>query len=151
MICIFFGHRDAPSKVKEPLKIEIEKLLIEGVKEFYVGNNGNFDYYAQSVLTELYNERKDFSFSVILSRISENAIYADQSYTLYPEGLENVPPRFAISKRNDIMIKKGKIAITFVKHSFSNSYKLQEKARKKGLRIINLAEAIEKTTIATLA
>ena len=140
MICIFFGHRDASSKVKEPLRCAIDALIREGVKEFYVGNNGNFDYYVQSVLTELCNERDDISFSVILSRIDEPAICADQSYTVYPEELENVPPKFAISKRNNLMISKGEIAITYVRNNFSNSYKLREKARKKELRIINLTD-----------
>lgn len=133
MICTFLGHRDATDSIKPKLKDAILQLIKEGVTEFYVGNNGAFDFYVQTVLKDIAN-----NFSVILSAINERSIGVDQSYTVFPEGLEKALPKFAISKRNDWMINNSQIAITYVNHHFSSSYKWLEKARKKGLKIINL-------------
>ena len=137
MICTFFGHRDADDSIKAKLKDTILQLIKEGVTDFYVGNNGAFDFYVQTVLKDITKEHK-VNFSVILSNVNEMSIGADQSYTIFPEGLEKALPKFAISKRNDWMINNSQIAITYVNHHFSSSYKWLEKARKKGVKIINL-------------
>lgn len=47
MKCAFFGHRDAPSSIKPRLGEAIFNLISNGVDEFYVGNNGNFDLIVQ--------------------------------------------------------------------------------------------------------
>ena len=138
MVCTFFGHKDAPSNIKMRLEEIIEALINEGVKNFYVGNNGNFDFYVQGVLENIVKKHNDIRFSVVLSTINETAIGAKQKYTVFPEGLENALPKFAISKRNDWMINNSQIVITYVRHNFSNSHKWLEKAKKKGLRVINL-------------
>ena len=44
MNCSLFGHRTVSFSLRIPLKISILKLVEEQkVKNFYVGNNGNFD------------------------------------------------------------------------------------------------------------
>ena len=135
----FFGHRDAPDSISSALKEKIiEMITTIGIKDFYVGNNGNFDFYVQGVLENIVKKHNDIRFSVVLSTINETAIGAKQKYTVFPEGLENALPKFAISKRNDWMINNSQIVITYVRHNFSNSHKWLEKAKKKGLRVINL-------------
>ena len=78
---------------------------------------------------------------MVLSTINETAIGTKQKYTVFPEELENALPKFAISKRNDWMINNSQIVITYVRHNFSNSHKWLEKAKKKGLGVINLGDA----------
>ena len=57
MNCTFFGHRDATEDVKKRLEEAILYLVkTEGVRSFIVGNNGNFDYYAQCVLQKIKKE-----------------------------------------------------------------------------------------------
>lgn len=141
MVCTFFGHKDAPSSIKMRLEEIIEALINEGVKNYYVGNNGNFDFYVQGVLENIVKKHNDIRFSVVLSTINETAIGTKQKYTVFPEGLENALPKYAISKRNDWMINNSQIVITYVRHNFSNSHKWLEKAKKKGLRVINLGDA----------
>ena len=141
MVCTFFGHKDAPSSIKMRLEEIIEALINEGVKNYYVGNNGNFDFYVQGVLENIVKKHNDIRFSVVLSTINETAIGTKQKYTVFPEGLENALPKFAISKRNDWMINNSQIVITYVRHNFSNSHKWLEKAKNKGLRVINLGDA----------
>lgn len=140
MICTMFGHKDAPKDIEPHLERTIKNLIVSGVICFYVGNNGNFDFYAQRTLKKIAENYDNVSFSVVLSTINESAIGTEQKNTIFPDGLEKSLPRFAIAKRNDWMINNSQIVIAYVKHTFSNSHKWIEKARKKGLRIINLEE-----------
>lgn len=138
MTCTFFGHKDAPNDSEKRLKKIIDDLIEnEGVKNFYVGNNGHFDFLAQRVLAEI---KSDIDYAIVLSSINECALADHQDKTIFPEGFENVFPRFAICKRNDWLIKNSDFAIVYMEHKFSNCAKWVEKARKRGLKVINLAD-----------
>lgn len=140
MNCCFIGHADTPFELRSKLKETITDLISQGTLNFYVGNNGNFDLLVQEVLTDMIKEGQPINLNVVLSYHNEEVIRAEQKYTLYPEGLENTPLRFAIAKRNDLLIKKSQILVAYVRHSFSNSHRWISKAKKKGLKIINLAD-----------
>ena len=142
MVCTFFGHKNAPASAKKILKTEILRLVDEGVVEFYVGNNGNFDYYVQEVLLDISTICPDIKFRVVISYLNERVMKKMDNFSLFPEGLENALPRFAISKRNEWLIKKSDVAIVYVKNTFTNSYKLMVKAIKKGIKVINLGEKV---------
>jgi len=90
------------------------------------------------------DEGKNINFSIVLSYIGEKAISNYQEFTILPEGLELSLPRFAISKRNEWMLRQAKFAIVYVNHRFSNSHKWIEKASKKRIDIINLSDTYEK-------
>ena len=52
--CCFFGHREVTHNIRGRLTAIIEKLITEnGVTNFYVGNQGQFDSMVYSVLKEL--------------------------------------------------------------------------------------------------
>ncbi len=53
------------------------------------------------------------------------------SDTIYPEGLEVVPPKFAVSKRNAWMLERCEYVITYVKFNFGGAALFKEKAIKK--------------------
>ena len=141
MICTFFGHKDTDFSKKEKIKMKIVELIQSNdVTTFYVGNNGNFDFMIQNILEELSKENESISYSIVLSYINERALSSIQSKTIFPEGLEKVPPRFSISKRNEWLIKNSDFAIVYSKYNFSNSYKWATKAIKNGLTVINLCD-----------
>lgn len=51
--CTFFGHRDAPPEIKASLRQILSDLIErQGVKQFYVGNQGSFDVMARTLLAE---------------------------------------------------------------------------------------------------
>ena len=50
MICTFFGHKNTQSNIKIELEKTINDLIKKGIKNYYVGNNENFDYMVQSIL-----------------------------------------------------------------------------------------------------
>ena len=138
--CCFFGHREVTHNIREKLKATIEKLITEdGVTEFYVGHQGQFDSMAYSVLKELRAKFPQIRYTVVLAYMSDEHIrevYSDD--TLFPDGLENVPKRFAISKRNDWMISHSDIAVCYVWKITGGAAKFREKAEKKGLRVVDV-------------
>lgn len=113
-----------------------------GKVTFYVGNHGQFDGMVRGIMKELISEGKDVDYSVVLAYIPGQKYefdlpdqYAD---TIYLDGLENVPQRFAICKRNDWMIDNSDTVICYVVNHFGGAYTYTEKARRKGKRIINI-------------
>ena len=138
MTCTFIGHKDCPFSVKMGIEGVILELISKGAKHFLVGNNGNFDYLVQLILADLLKKGFDISVSIVLSYIYEVSISGHQELTAFPEELSNAPKRFAISKRNEYLLKKSSIIVCYVNNRFSNSFKWLEKARKKGLIIVEI-------------
>lgn len=64
----------------------------------------------------------------------------DKSYdsSLYPEGLETVPRRFAIINRNKYMLRKSDIVISYVIASYGGAYTACKYAKSQNKIIINL-------------
>ena len=57
---------------------------------------------------------------------------ADDSHTLYPEGLETVPQRYAIIKRNLWMLEHSTHVMTYVRRTVGSASYFQQTAIKKG-------------------
>lgn len=142
-VCTFFGHRDCPASIKPKLRAVVEELIVRyGVDWFYMGRQGAFDAMARSVLRELAKVYPHISYAVVLERLPgprDKAIW-DFSDTIFPEGLETVPPRFAISKRNDWMLKQSDFVVTYITHNWGGAAQYAEKAHRQGKRVLNLAE-----------
>lgn len=141
MNCTFFGHRDVSDAIKGDLEESILSLIeTERIELFLVGNNGNFDFLVQEVLAGLKREGKDVRFRIVLSRLDEKALSMNQKETVFPEELENTIPKFAISKRNEWLIKNASVLIAFVKHRPSSSAVWVERAARRGLAVRNIAK-----------
>lgn len=137
MNCTFFGHSDAPDTIKTKLKETVTALIEErGINCFYVGNHGNFDKMALSVLKELNNVYPQIEYYVVYAYLPENG--EDFMHTVFPEGIEKVPKRFAINFRNKWMIEHSDIAVTFVQRSYGGAAQFKNIAEKKGREIIGI-------------
>ena len=140
MTCCFFGHREVTNNIRDRLTAIIEKLITEdGVTEFYVGHQGQFDNMVYSVLKELKAKYPQIRYTVVLAYMPDEYIkdvYGND--TLFPDGMENVPKKYAISKRNDWMIQQSGFAVCYVHKITGGAAKFREKAEKKGLRIIDV-------------
>ena len=138
--CCFFGHREVTYNIRKKLKATIEKLITEdNITEFYVGHQGQFDSMVYSVLKELKGKYPQIRYTVVLAYMPDE--YIRELYdedTLFPDGLENVPKRFVISKRNDWMIQQSAFAVCYVYKITGGAAKFREKAEKKGLRVIDV-------------
>ena len=136
----FFGHRDGTNDIRSKLQFIIEQLITEEqINSFYVGHQGQFDSMVYSVLKELKVKYPHIRYIVVLAYMPDehiNELYGED--TIYPEGLETVPKRFAISKRNDWLIAHSCIAVCYVHKITGGAAKFREKAEKKGLQIIDV-------------
>ena len=137
MTCTFFGHRDTPKEKELPLRKALTYLIEnEGVDTFYVGNNGSFDTIARNTLLEL-TRLYPIQVYIVLSAIPKvSCDYID--LTLIPDGIETVPPRFAIYYRNRWMVNHSDYVVTAVSRPFGGAAKFKEYAKKQNKNIIEL-------------
>lgn len=138
--CCFFGHRDAMDSIRSKLKEEIIRLIEEhGVNDYYVGNQGGFDSLVLSVMKELTVSYPQIRYSVVLAYLPDEKRTIPETNTIYPEGLERVPKRFCIARRNDWLIEHSRYVICYVAHITGGAAQFMEKARRKNRTVINIA------------
>ncbi|MGN0492806.1 MAG: hypothetical protein ACI4F7_04085 [Acutalibacteraceae bacterium] len=140
--CTFFGHRDAPETIKPILKATIINLIEnETVYDFYVGNQGDFDSMVLDILIEL-SDLYNIRYNVVLAYITGKK-YDFERYkgvnTIFPHGIEKTPPRFAISYRNNWLIKQSDYVITYVTHSWGGAAEFKNIAEKKRKKVFELS------------
>ncbi len=141
MICAFFGHKDTPESIRPLLELAVKQIIeLYPDTTFYVGNNGNFDRMVLSVLKSLSEDFPTISYSVILAYLpTGKSAEFDGLPTIYPEGIEYVPKKYAISYRNDWIERQSGMVICYITHNYGGAAKFVEKACKKGKTVRNLA------------
>ena len=144
MTCCFFGHKDAPSDIYPKLVNAIKELIeTQSVASFLVGNQGGFDSMVLKALRQLKKEYPPISYNVVLAympTVKQEYDPYEFGETMIPEGLENVPPRFAISWRNKWMVNESEYAVVYITHSWGGAATYYELARKKNKTIINIGD-----------
>jgi len=140
MTATFFGHKDTPKEIEPTLRSTLIDLIKnKNVNVFYVGNNGNFDTMVRRQLEDL-SQTYPITYSVVLAYLpTEKNKYDNLTNTIYPEGLETVPKRFAISWRNKWMIQQSDIIVTYVVHNFGGAAQFKEMAMKKKKNVVELS------------
>ncbi len=140
--CTFFGHRDCPSSIKPKLReVLIDLIDNYAVDLFYVGQQGAFDGIARSVLKGLASVYPHIRYAVVLERLPQKQDEfdtRDYSDTMLPEGIETIHPRFAISWRNNWMLKQSDYVVTYITHSWGGAAQFAEKADRQNKTVINL-------------
>ena len=140
MTVTFFGHRDAPKEIEPTLRTTLINLIEqENAREFYVGNNGNFDAMVRRQLEDI-SKAYEINFTVVLAYLPDDRREHDNLVnTIYPEGIESVPKRFAISWRNKWMLRQADTVITYTTHPSSGAYEFEQLALRRGKRVINVS------------
>lgn len=143
MTVTFCGHSEIyySEDTEQKLYNIVEVLIKNGANEFLLGGYGNFDRLAAKVVKEL-KEKHPYINSVFVIP------YLDRKYNLelydgsvYPP-LEDVPLRFAISKRNEWMIQNSEVLVAYVKYSWGGAAKTLAYAQKKKKQIINISNLL---------
>ena len=142
-VCTFFGHRQCPPEIEPRLRRLLTELVAEqAVDRFYVGNQGGFDGMVYRALKQLKQQFPGVDYAVVLAYMPGKPdpapAYAPEE-TLYPDGLETVPPRFAIDHRNRWMLKQSDIAVCYITHGHGGAAQYYELARRWKKTVINLA------------
>jgi len=144
-VCVFFGHRSCPETIYPLLETTLETLIIQQKADiFYVGREGQFDTLVLRALRTLKTIYPHISYSVVLAYLPQSksafGTWLNDDETIYPEILETIPPRYAISKRNRWMVKQADVVVTYVTTTFGGAAQFKKLAEKSGKRVINLYE-----------
>lgn len=125
----------------------LNDLIAEGVDSFLVGNQGGFDSTVLNALRLLKQTYPHINYNIVLSYMpgaKEDWSAYDPMETMYPEGLETVHPRFAISWRNKWMIQEADVIVTYITHSWGGAAQFAELAKRKKKRVINIKTPVGK-------
>ena len=140
--CTFFGHRNCPETTRPKLRETLIDLITNhGVDMFYVGHQGQFDTYVHIELKKLKQEYPQINYAVVLAYMpGKKTEYDDYSDTMLPEGIESVHPRYAISWRNNWMLKQSDYVVTYITHFYGGAAKYADRASRTNVTIINLVQ-----------
>lgn len=137
--CTFFGHHDCPLEIEPMIEASLCWLIKEhGVRTFYVGNHGNFDRLVARCLRRFAQDDPNIQFYIVLAYLPTPAQAIENS--LFPEGIEDVHPRYAISWRNRWMLQHSDWVIAYVTHSFGGAARYTDLAERQGKAVINIAK-----------
>ena len=136
MTCCFFGHKVTPSTAAHLIEETINKLISEqGVTSFLVGNQGQFDAMALSVLRNMKIKHPSIMYNVVLAYMPSvgSAEWNPYEYgeTMLPKGIEVVHPRYTISWRNKWMVNESDIVVCYINRSWGGAAKYVEMATKR--------------------
>ena len=138
--CTFFGHRNCPESIKPKLRgVLVDLILHHNVDMFYVGHQGQFDTMVRSALRELTVIYPQTQYAVVLAYMpGKQNEYDDYSDTMLPEGIESVHPHYAISWRNNWMLRQADYVVTYITHSWGGASQYSAKAIRQRKIVINI-------------
>jgi uncharacterized phage-like protein YoqJ len=149
-IITFCGHKDVSDRQLILNKlIETLETYFKGETPltFYCGGYGGFDIVASQAIDILRNKYTQVKAEKILvtpyitsayqERIRDMKKFYDD--VVYPP-LENVPLKFAISRRNEWMVESSDVVIAYVKLSWGGAAKTLTYAKRKHKQIINICD-----------
>ncbi len=143
MIITFIGHGkiDITADLQEKIKNTITENIFPATT-FYCGGYGNFDNACAKIVHQLkaiYPHIQSYYVTPYIDapqlEVAKTVGWYDG--IIYPP-LENIPLRLAIVKRNEYMIDKADLIISFVTHSWGGAATALAYATKKKKRVISL-------------
>lgn len=135
----FIGHSDCYGVDEKALRAEIEKLIEAGVSEFLSGGMGRFDWMCARIVHDLKKQYPNIKNHLVIPYLTFQVF--ERSYfdeIVYPEGFEKYHFKAAIPARNNYLVDNSSYAICYVSHGWGGAAQTLRRAKKKGLRIINL-------------
>ena len=152
MIITFLGHRTILKD--ENLADLVERVILEHTSPaedvyFYCGGYGAFDAICAGVCRSLKKQRPKSHLVFVTPYLTEaqqkkmNRMVENGEYDsiLYPP-LESVPYRTAILRRNEWMIEKADLILSYVRYSNGGAYEGLRYAYTRGKSIVNFCESI---------
>lgn len=139
MIVTFCGHKNVSDStvVVKKLRVVIEELISRGATEFYLGGYGGFDSLAASTVRSLKASHPNIRLILVIPYLNREYDSIAYDELLYPP-LENVLPRYAISKRNEWMVEEAQIVVSYVTHDWGGASKTLAFAKRKKKEIISV-------------
>ena len=147
--CFFIGHRDAPADLLPQVQAAVEGLIVrEGVTDFYVGSRGSFDRLAAAAVRELRETYPQIHLYLVLAYLPAKGtgeVSPGFTGTVFPEGLESAPRRFAILRVNRAMTDACDYLVAYAPYATGNARRVLDYARRRqGRGLIQILELSEK-------
>ena len=140
-----FGHRyiDHFREVEENLERVLDELSLQHpYMDFYVGNNGDFDRIATSVILRLIDRwgKENFSINLVLPYPKANMDLLEKQFdsVMIPPTLHSVHPKAAITERNRWMVENCDLLIAHLVHERGGAWtaiRMAEKTKKTIVKI----------------
>ena len=131
-ICFFIGHRECGQELYPALCTAVERHIVEmGAAEFWVGNYGGFDRMAVRALQTAKQQHPEIKlFRLLAWHPCRRAVELPKGFdgSIYPPGMERVPPRAAIPRANRYAVDNARWLIAAVWRPASNARDLVEYA-----------------------
>ena len=137
MVVMFCGHKEIsePDKLRRWLEETVETLIQRGADSFYLGGYGAFDRLAANVVWSKKRLYPSVQSVLVLPYLDRAVDATDYDGTIYPP-LENVPKRFAISRRNEWMVDHSDVVVAYVIHEWGGAATTLRYAKRKHKEII---------------
>lgn len=144
-IVCFLGHRDCPTdtQTENKLKEVIKNLIENGYYEFWVCDNGLFDWLSRMVLSELNKLYSHLVISFVLSNEVSEFTYTQLSEKyeiIIPEDAIKAAGKLKIIKRNEYIVRNAEVIICYIDHPSGGAYRAVKLAEKLNKKIINIAD-----------
>lgn len=117
------------------LDIILPSLIEGGADTFYLGGYGDFDSLATAAVRRQKATYPHIEAVLVLAYLNREVDTSCYDSTTYPP-LENVPPRYAIVRRNEWMVRESSMVISGVIHKWGGAAKTLDYAQRKGKVII---------------
>ena len=148
MIITFCGHRDfqETGDIKARLTGILAALATqEETLICNIGGYGAFDRFAAQCVKEAQKTAKNIRNYLVVpyltvtmqKELKEGEGFFDE--VIYPV-LKNVPPKYAILRRNEWMVERADLVIGYIAHNFGGAARTWKYAKRKSVQTINLAE-----------
>ena len=138
-MCFMVGHRDANMDVYQKLEVAVNLHIMEhGIDEFIIGHYGNFDRMAARAVQDAKILHPKVKLTLLRPYLDDYPLPEGFDGSIYPDGLEAVPRRFAILQANHKIIECCTHVIVYVRYTFGGAYQCLEYARRKKKHILNI-------------
>ena len=122
MIVTFCGHSKLyrTGDFSKWLDIILPSLIEGGAATFYLGGYGDFDSLAAAAVRRQKAVYPHITAILVLAYLNREIDISRYDSTTYPP-LENVPPRYAIVRRNEWMVRESDVVISGVTHGWGGA------------------------------
>ena len=110
------------------MDIILPSLIEGGAATFYLGGYGDFDSLAAAAVRRQKTAYSNIEAVLVLAYLNRDVDTSRYDSTTYPP-LEKVPPRYAIVRRNEWMVRESDVVISGVTHGWGRAAKTLDYAR----------------------
>lgn len=149
MVVGFFGHADfvGDAALEKMLFDLLEKEVGENVAEFFLGEHGGFDRFAYRCAVKYQKKHPNTKLALVTPcafapKRGETKDFTLKQYDLIIDpGLEGVPPRFLVARRNRWTVQKADLIFFYVARGYGGAFSAYQYAKRLGKKLYNLTES----------